>query len=414
MSHRVLFSAFGVEIEYMVVDAVTLEIRPIADTLLYDAAGRPPDTTFVSEVERGAMAWSNELALHVVEFKGNGPTTSLDPMPKRFLEEVHEANRLLKPAGATLLPTAMHPWMNPEVGLKLWPHDGQEIYEAFHRVFNCRGHGWVNLQSAHLNLPFANDEEFGRLHAAARIVLPLLPALAASSPFMDGAPTGVLDNRLAVYRSNCRRVPRVTGRVIPEPVFTREAYEREILEPMYEDIAPFDREGILRHEWLNARGAIARFERNTIEIRVLDSQETPRADVAIHATTVSALKALCSERWSSLASQQAMSTDLLEKLLLRTIKSADEAVIDDAAYLAHFGLGDSPLAAGQVWKRLIDSLAGTDSSLSAWAEPLELTLSHGPLARRLLRRFNPGRPQESLKALYRDLAEKLPADRLFD
>jgi len=38
---------------------------------------------------------------------------------------------------------------------------------------------------------------------------------------------------------------------------------------------------VLQNEWLNSRGAIARFERDTIEIRVLDSQETPAAELAI-------------------------------------------------------------------------------------------------------------------------------------
>ena len=41
-----------------------------------------------------------------------------------------------------------------------------------------------------LNLPFSSDEEFGRLHAAIRLLLPLLPALAASSPLVE------------VYRAN--------------------------------------------------------------------------------------------------------------------------------------------------------------------------------------------------------------------
>ena len=50
---------------------------------------------------------------------------------------------------------------------------------------------------------------------------------------------------------------------------------------MYDDIAPLDPDAVLQHEWLNARGAIARFDRNTIELRVLDVQECPRADLAI-------------------------------------------------------------------------------------------------------------------------------------
>ena len=83
---------------------------------------------------------------------------------------------LPQPVIARLLPTAMHPWMDPDRDLRLWPHEASAVYEAFNRIFSCRGHGWANLQSAHINLPFANDEEFGRLHAAIRAVLPIIPA----------------------------------------------------------------------------------------------------------------------------------------------------------------------------------------------------------------------------------------------
>src|SRR5690606_32858155 len=136
-----------------------------------------------------------------------------------------------------------------------------EYYEAFDRIFDCRGHGWANLQSVHLNLPFDGDDEFGRLHAAVRLILPILPAIAASSPIMDARITGTLDNRLSVYRANARTLPIVSGRIIPGPVHTRADYEREVLDAIYRDLAPHDPDGTLRHEWVNARGAIARFTR---------------------------------------------------------------------------------------------------------------------------------------------------------
>ena len=78
------------------------------------------------------------------------------------------------------------PWMDPERELRLWPHEHSDIYRAFDRIFGCRGHGWANLQSTHLNLPFRGDDEFVLLHDAVRLVLPLVPALAAASPVIDG------------------------------------------------------------------------------------------------------------------------------------------------------------------------------------------------------------------------------------
>ena len=215
-----LFEGYGVELEYMIVDAETLDVRPIADRVIAAEHG-----SIEKEIERGAFAWSNELARHVIELKTNGPAAGLAGLAEGFEREVARTEEILAPLGARLLPTAMHPWMDPTREFEMWPHGDREIYAAFHRIFDCRGHGWANLQSAHLNLPFANDQEFGRLHAAVRAILPLLPALAAASPFVDGRYPGTLDTRLEAYRVNARRVPSVTGDVIPEPVFTRAEYE---------------------------------------------------------------------------------------------------------------------------------------------------------------------------------------------
>ena len=284
-----LFQACGVELEYMIVDRATLDVRPIADELFRDAAG---GSEYVGEFASGDVSWSNELVAHVVELKTTEPAKSLAPLADAFQAQVRRINELLAPHGARLMPGGMHPWMDPDRETKLWPHDSSEIYESFHRIFGCGGHGWSNLQSVHLNLPFADDAEFGRLHAAIRVLLPILPVLAASSPIVDGRVTGVLDARLDAYRENSRRIPSITGHVVPEAVFTEADYRDSILARLYSDIAPHDPQAILQHEWLNARGAIARFERNTIEVRVLDVQECPAADVAICGLATAALRRL--------------------------------------------------------------------------------------------------------------------------
>ena len=87
------------------------------------------------------------------------------------------------------MPTAMHPWMDPATETVLWD-DATDVYRTYDRIYGCRGHGWANLQSMHVNLPFADDSQFARLHAAIRLVLPLLPALAASSPIAEGSVDG--------------------------------------------------------------------------------------------------------------------------------------------------------------------------------------------------------------------------------
>ena len=263
-----LFAAHGIEVEYMLVDGERLDVAPAADALLEAVAGLHTD-----EFENGGVAWNNELALHVIELKCNGPRPSLAGLGAEFAANVKLANDALGREGLRLMPTAMHPWMDPN-GVQLWPHGTREIYAAFDRIFSCKGHGWANLQSMQINLPFAGDEEFARLHAAVRFLLPILPGLAASSPIVDGERNGILDNRLVVYRGNCARIPSITGEVVPEPVGSIGEYHERVLEPIYRDLAPHDPEGVLRHEWVNARGAIARFDRMAIEIRVLDVQES--------------------------------------------------------------------------------------------------------------------------------------------
>lgn len=407
-----LFAGYGVELEYMVVDGATLAVRPIADALLA-AAG---DGTIVSDVDHDGFSWSNELVLHVVELKTDGPAPALAGLARGFQGEVAAADRLLAPLGARLMPTAMHPWMDPDAETRLWPHDHSPVYAAFDRIFGCRGHGWANLQSMHLNLPFAGDEEFARLHAAIRLLLPLLPALAASSPVVDGRPSGLLDTRLEVYRKNSRRIPLVAGRVIPEPVYTRGAYESEILDALYREIAPHDPEGVLREEWLNARGAIARFERSTIEIRVIDVQEHPAADLAIAVLAVAALRALVAERWVDLERQQRFAVAALEPLFLAALADGEEAVIGDRAYLAAFGLaaggrgGRGGLRAGDFWRALAERLLPAGDE--AWGA-LGVILEEGPLARRILRALGPEPDRERLRAVYGELCDCLREGRSF-
>lgn len=412
-----LFAAVGIELEYMIVDAETFAVLPLTDQVLRAVTGE-----FKSDFIKPGISWSNELALHVIELKTTRPVARLAGAVPPFQEDIGRINAILKPLGARLLPGGAHPWMDPFREVRLWPHEYNAIYESYNRIFDCRGHGWGNLQSCHLNLPFADDEEFGRLHAAIRVLLPLIPALSASTPVLDGAVQPSLDQRLEYYKTNSARVPALTAAVIPEPVFDEARYRREILQKMYDDIAPLDPEGILRDEWLNARGAIARFDRNAIEIRIIDVQECPRADLAIAALLVAVLKALVAETWSSGDDQRAQSTAGLAAMLNRVIREADQALVDDPAYLALFGLagGTQAVTAGEIWRQLLARL--TSPAQPPNAEPaippeylptLAIILEQGCLARRMLRFLAGDLSRPRLTALCRDLSQCLAQGKLF-
>jgi gamma-glutamyl:cysteine ligase YbdK (ATP-grasp superfamily) len=376
-----LFEGHGIELEYMIVDAKSLDVAPLADRLIEAESGR-----IENEIERDAFAWSNELARHVIEVKTNGPVPELAGLAEGFQAELGRMETLLAPMGARILPAAMHPWMDAERDFELWPHGSREIYDTFHRIFDCRGHGWANLQSAHLNLPFADDDEFGRLHAAARALLPLLPALAAASPCVDGRLSGLMDTRIDVYRTNARRVPSVSGAVIPEPVWSRADYER-LLRGVYADLAPLDPEGVLRHEWVNARGCIARFDRMAIEIRLLDVQECPAADIAIAAAVTGCLRALCAGGPGPLARLRDLDTERLAAVLRTTTRDAERAVIDDPDYLRALGQEGPPRLAADLWCELIDRHVRGRSDFAAMQPALEVLRDEGTLSTRILRRL---------------------------
>ncbi|HEX8885074.1 MAG TPA: glutamate-cysteine ligase family protein [Noviherbaspirillum sp.] len=369
------FGGVGIELEYMIVDRETLNVLPIADRLLAAAPGSED-----YEVTHGEMGWSNELVMHVVEVKNLAPATSLDGLPAAFRREVGQINGLLAGMGARLMPGAMHPWMDPDRETRLWPHQNQEIYAAYDRIFDSRGHGWSNLQSMHVNLPFAGDEEFARLHAAIRLVLPLIPALAASSPFADGRDTGYADYRMHVYTHNADRMPSIAGLVVPETARSQADYEARILQPMYDDIAALDPDHVLRYEWLNSRGAIARFDRDAIEIRVIDTQEHPGADLAVAAAVVDVTRRLYDG--GELNAQQEIATEALAAVLTDCIRDGDAAIIDNARYLKLLGFTGARLPAAEVWRALLQPMMASQQG-AWWAPPLETILRHGTLARRL-------------------------------
>ncbi|MDP1560468.1 MAG: glutamate-cysteine ligase family protein [Pirellulaceae bacterium] len=386
MSRYGLFEVFGIELEYMIVDRATLSVLPIADKLLTRAAGE-----LTSDFEDGPITWSNELALHVIELKTTEPVRSLVGVADQFQSSVKNLNRIAAEFGAVLLPTGMHPWMNPFQELKLWPHDSADIYEAFNRVFDCRGHGWANLQSMHINLPFANDDEFGRLHAAIRLLLPLLPGLACSSPIAEGRATGFLDYRMEVYRHNSAKIPQVAGQIVPEPVFSEAAYHEQIFQPLFRAIAPHDPDGILQKPFLNARGAIARFDRGSIEIRVIDTQEHPGADLAIAQLVIAILQALVAEQWTPTLDQRRITTDSLGAIFRSALRDGEQASVAEPEYLRQFGLEQASATAQELWRHLRQQVAATSTTAAQLAHDpnLNMILDQGPLARRILAAIPP-------------------------
>lgn len=400
-----LFEVFGIELEYMLVNSETLKVNPVVDKLLTLKNG-----SLTSDVENGKIEWSNELVAHVVELKTNGPTADLDSLSDLFAENVNEINSLLKKFNSELWPTASHPLMHPESEMKLWEHSYSRIYALYNRIFDCRGHGWSNVQSMHINLPFFDDVEFEKLHAAVRILLPLIPGLAASSPIFEGKFTGFKDGRMQVYKTNQKEIPEMTGKVIPEQIFSKKEYFEKIFEPINKAIAPFDTEKILDQHFLNSRGAIARFDRKAIEIRVIDLQECPKADVAIAVLIVEVLKLFVSEELIALEDQKNWHENGLFEILDTVIKSGEETVVNNLPYLDIFDISE-PVIVREIWRKLFDMVE--ENIPEHYAEVILNILKNGSLSTRIINSLNNDLSEETIKKVYRKLGNCLSKNEIF-
>lgn len=397
-----LFEATGIELEYMITDSGTLDVLPVCDRVLYEVSGSF-DNEVYPDGENGFSAWSNELALHVLEFKSLKPIPDLIGAGDLFQKEVTSANKILQKYNAKLLPSAMHPWMNPDAEFRIWPHGNRDIYNTFDRIFGCKGHGWSNLQSMHINLPFKNNDEFVRLHTAIRLLLPVINALTASSPFIEGKFSGFHDTRVEVYRTNSSFIPSITGVIIPEPITGITDYRNIILSRIYSDLEKYDPGKIISHEWVNARGCIARFERGAIEIRTCDIQECPGADIICARLIIEVLKKLVYEEVSTLKDQLAPDTFSLFKILTSVIRHGGSAIIDDISYLKIFGL-NKPCRAIEFWEKM----AGLFFSETAGDSFLLSTIfKYGNVSNRILKAAGEDPAKETLHSIYKDLSHCL-------
>lgn len=392
-----LFEAYGIESEYMIVDQLTLQVKPIAHLVLEKLAHKKK----ASEYKDGDITWSNELALHVLELKCSQPLKSFYDMHALFLAAIKKMNSVLEDFRCVLMPTAMHPWMNPDQETQLWPYGQKEIYKAYNDIFGCSGHGWSNLQSVHINLPFSNDDEFGRLHAAIRVVLPIIPRLTASSPFYDSKKQALSTNRLEFYRLNQKKIPMIAGDIIPEPVFHLKDYQ-DLLMNIYKEVQKFDPKKILCHPWVNSRGAIPKFDDHAIEIRLMDIQECTLSDFALISLIVQMVKKITLDDEINHKSRN-YETKQLKNILLQSMSYEDFKI--PQCYVELFFKGGGMLMSEFI-KQIVDqNFEYIDSVFHA---PLKTIVIKGNLSQRLTVE------DSDLMLKYKKLVHCLSRDRLYE
>lgn len=396
------FEVVGLEIEVAVVDR-NLDPVPRVEDVLRAFAGRP-----ASDAVLGDVGLSNEIVDHVLEFKTLRPLPSLVETESVLAEAIRRVGAWLEEAhGARLLPTGMHPWLDP-AQTRLWARSGRRVYDTYARLFDLKQHGWANVQAVHVNLPMGSDTEAVALMNAAALLVPYLPAISASSPMAGGALLDQVDGRLDALIGHQARLPESTGAMVPEYVTSLGQWRRDVIQPMYAALDRLPDAGALRHEFLNARAAVFKPSRRALEVRILDVQECVRMDCAVAAFVRGGL------RWLATAVQEGMPLPPHAALVrdLHRVRRAGTAAEVEAPHLIPGG--------GSVRDALRVVLDGaraeTPTDEQGYLDLVEAVIERGSLSERIATFLRPHAQEpaalrRAARRVYEDLATCLVDDR---
>ena len=293
----------GPEHEYLLVDK-DLKALPIANKIIKGYCGR-----IMNFIELPKFTFGKEMQLHVMEIKANTPFKTPTEFEETMQVAVETLSQIIQKHGAMLLGTGMHPQMKLK-DTEIWPHYHRKIYRQYGKLFNLNQHGWLNIQSFHLNLPFEKEADAIPIHNQLVNLCAYLPAISASSPIFEGKKGSDTDNRLQFYKVNQKEIPSVTGEVIPEYTSSLSQYKRDVIGRYSMDLESAGADKTLLHrEWVNSRGVIFRFDRCALEVRVMDEQECVKLDVALACFLRAAVRGLIASK-ADLLSHNVLVKDL--------------------------------------------------------------------------------------------------------
>jgi len=276
----------GPEHEYSLVDQ-DLKPMPISDKIIKAYCGKT-----INFIELPSFTFGKEMQLHVMEIKANQPFKTPVEFEETMQTAISTLSEIVRKHGAVLLGTGMHPLLKLQ-DTSIWPHYHKKIYQQYAKIFNLNQHGWLNIQSFHLNLPFQKEADAIQTHNQLANLCAYLPAITASSPIYEGKEGSNIDNRLQFYKINQKEVSSVTGDVIPDYAVSLTRYKQDIIELYSRDLANAGADKTLLHrEWVNSRGVIFRFDRCALEVRVMDEQECVKSDVALTCFVRASLRGL--------------------------------------------------------------------------------------------------------------------------
>lgn len=391
----------------MIVDRSTLELKPIISELLSSLDEEGEQKTAAGK----CLKWKPGYQPHIFRICSASPQTNLNTLEHAIADELRIVNRLLAEFGAMLLPGGMHPLTDPfKVAT---PPVTDPLGQLQERLFDTKGHSWVNLNRTYVELPYQSEEMLQRLQAAIRIVLPIIPALSASSPIVEGGNTGKTDNALRYARARYSRFPGIAGQLIPEPYFSERKYTEMVLDKIRHQLEPVDPQGLIHPAQINFRSAIPDFQGKRMILQIMEPQECVAADMAIVRLVTEAIRFFLEEKTIRFEEQMEARMEILCGILEDVMVSGRNTEVFSSEYLAFFGL-DEVCTVGNIWQHLFQKLSNDPlRPLAMYEHELSVILEQGSLSERILTVVGEKPGTEELVFMWRRLIDCLEQNRLF-
>lgn len=343
------------------------------------------------------LSWKPGAAAHLVVLRSEHALADLPAAHAAMHAAVLRASSVLAQRGLRLLPGGAHPVLAGSTSTQ------PRFPGADHA-------GWINNQSLIVRLPFT-DDDFAKALAAVRVLLPILPALSAASPFSEGRTGASPDMRLVHQGQRFSAWPALAGPLMPEAVFTRDEYYPTVFTPIVRALADAGLHETVDVTAMDTRLATVSFDPDFIELSVLDGQESIGANIAIAELMAAVLRKLCNGRWISTYVQRAWDASDLADVLKSVLRDGPRAVIDNQQYLRTFGSDASTLSAAQLWEHIV---AQVGKQLSARCrDHAALILREGDLAQRMVKSVGSSPTSATLATLCDGLHTSLLQDTVF-
>ncbi|MGK0236786.1 MAG: carboxylate-amine ligase [Candidatus Pelagisphaera sp.] len=376
-----LLDSVEVSLEYIIADHRTLRPRSIASAVLRGLNHHPKG------VDK-SISISNTLTQHSLRFSTLTPQGNFYKLEAAFADSIQATNKELEKYGALLLSGGTHPFLDPDSEGELYATGSRNPLRKLVSQLDYHRHTWINTQTTTLRIGYDSESEFVFLHNAIALLLPLIPALSASSPYLNGDWQECLDTRTFNQPNRAKQIPIIVGDYVSEPITSLEEYRKTVLDPISEftsqSLGDFPSEEI---EKINCRAIASLSNEKRIEVRIMGTQEAPTMDLAIIAFILSALKLLLRRQTGITTDATARSSARERKEQLRLIcKRGFDCPIELVEIPAAFGFGNLPISAQSFWKALFDEIIEYQPFEYGF-DSIQQLLAEGSLAQRLVHRY---------------------------